>query len=205
MKIKTIDELSLDECQQLIAENPTSSNISEVIKRKNFLLMNRDNDRTDLEYEAFLVKYRRLDVLQNYHDAFLLVLSTIRSSMTNRQEDIRALGIKMLETNARRIWKWSSFWGYGELQLDFDYGCSSDWLIDRAIEAQFTKVKTQNKRIIIGSFPGLSWHSYFLANKDANCSLRYSHAGFAKKQDIDKMLNIIGKRLIDEAIRCSRN
>lgn len=103
MKIKTIDELSLDECQQLIAENPNSSNISEVIKRKNFLLMNRDNDRTDLEYEAFLVKYRRLDVLQNYHDAFLLVLSTIRSSMTNRQEDIRALGIKMLETNARRI------------------------------------------------------------------------------------------------------
>ncbi len=205
MKIKSIDDFTLEECQQFITENPNSSDMPEVVKRMNFLLINQANDTTDIEYENFVVKFRRLEVVQNYHDAFLLVLAMLRTTKTNKRKEICDLGIKILETNIRKIWKWSSFRGYGELKLDYDYSCSSDWLIDRAIEAQFTKVKTQNKRIFIGSFPGLSWHSYFLANKGANYSIRYSNAGFAKKQDIDKMLNIIGKRLIDEAIRCSRN
>lgn len=203
MKIKSIDDFSLEECQQFIAENPNSSYMSEVIKRMNFLLINQVNDTTDIEYEDFLVRLRRFEVVQNYHDAFLLVLSTIRSSTINRKKDICALGVKMLETNIRKVWKWSSFFGYGELKLDYDYGCSSDWLIDRAIEAQFTKVKKQNKSIIIGPFPSLSWHSYYLSNKGANYSIRYSHAGFAQKQDINKMLYTIGLRLIEEAIRCS--
>lgn len=203
MKIKSIDDLTLEECQQFITENPNSSDMPEVVKRMNFLLINQANDTTDIEYENFVVKFRRLEVVQNYHDAFLLVLAMLRTTKTNKRKEICDLGIKILETNIRKIWKWSSLWGYGELQLDFDYGCSSDWLTDRAIEAQFTKVKTYNKQIIIGACPGLLWHSYYLANKGANCSLRYTHAGFAKKQDIDKMLNIIGKQLIEEAIRCS--
>ena len=135
--------------------------------------------------------------MQNYHDAFLLVLSTIRSSTINRKKDICALGIKMLKNNARRIWK------CGELKLDYDYGCSSDCLIDIAIENQFTKLKIQNNRIVIGSFPGLSWHCYYMENKGTHYNLRYYHSWFAQKQDIDKMLNAIGKRLIEEAIRCS--
>lgn len=203
MKIKSINDFTLKECQQFIADNPNSSEKSEVIKRMNFLLINQANDTTDIEYEDFLVRLRRLEVVQNYHDAFLLVLSTLRSSTIKRKKDICAHGIKILETNIRKIWKWSSFLGYGELKLDYDYSCSSDWLIDRAIETQFTKVKIHNKRIIIGSFPGLSWHSYYLVNKGTNYSIRYSYTGFAKKQDIDKMLIIIGKRLIEEAIRCS--
>lgn len=206
MRIRSIDTFTLEDCKQFIAQNPDSSDLSLVVNRMNYLLTNHDNDYTDIEYEEFLVKYKRLDVLQNYHDAFLLVLSTIRSSTTNRKKDICALGIKMLETNVRRIWKWkwSSFGGYGELKLDYDYGCSPDWLIDRAIEAQFTKVKPHNKGIIIGNL-FVSWHNYYLVNKGANCSLRYSYGwiGPVWNQDINKMLYAIGRQLIEEAIRCS--
>lgn len=203
MKIKSIDTFTLEECQHFISHNPNSSDIPIVVKRMNYLLTYQDNGTTDIEYEDFIIKFRRLYVAQNFHDAFLLLLSSLRSSKKNRKEEICALGIKMLETNVRKIWRWFPFGGYGELKLDYDYGCNLDWLIDRAIEAQFTKVRIQNKGVVIGPFPSFSWHCYYLANKGENYSIRYSNNLFASKQDIDNMLKSIGKQLIKEAIKYS--
>lgn len=69
----------------------------------NYLLTNQDNNYTDIEYENFIIRFKRLEVMQNYHDAFLLVLSMHRTSKTNNRKEICDRGIKILETNIRGI------------------------------------------------------------------------------------------------------
>ena len=205
MKIKSIDTFTLEECQQFIAENPNSSDMSEVIKRMNYLLNNQVIDTTDIEYEEFLVKLRRLTILQNYHDAFLLVLSMLRSCTINRKDEIYRLGIKMLETNIRKIWTYKWLGGGYELKFDYDYGCCNvDWLIDRAIESQFAKVRIIPTGVVIGRLPSYSWHRYDFVKKGESYTLRYRYSFKTPAQDIDKMLDAIGRRLIEEAIRSSK-
>ena len=192
----------------------------EVKNRLNFLQENRQPDivpppappvpspETDLLYEDFVVKFRRLTALKNYSDAFLLALTTLRSSTKNK-DDVRKVALGILDTNVMDIWPYSTFWGYGELRLDYDYEIDVDWLIDRAIELNFSKIKKVKDVLIgediliIGTYPGLCRHGYYIKKKAGKYCLRYYKQRMTQKRDYENMLKAIGKQLLEEAIKCS--
>lgn len=119
MKIKSIDDLTLAECQEYLDENPSGELAQEVVKRMEYLkqLENRklqqDNSR---RLNEFKTEFNRYYATRRYVDAFALCLNNINSV------DDKTV---VLDNANSVIHKLKNC-----IQLPYSWSISYDWLIN---------------------------------------------------------------------------
>lgn len=78
MKIKSIDNFTLEECNEYLSSNPNGEYVQKVLERMKYLSQSKERESHNA-HEDFLKQFNRHYVTGEYNDAFLLCLNSINT------------------------------------------------------------------------------------------------------------------------------
>ena len=78
MKIKSIDNFTLEECNEYLNSNPNGEYVQKVLERMKYLSQSKERESHNA-HEDFLKQFNRHYVTGEYNDAFLLCLNSINT------------------------------------------------------------------------------------------------------------------------------
>lgn len=130
MKIKSIDDFTLTECQEYLDTNPNGEFAQEVVQRMEYLqqiIAQRSQQNNDRWINEFNTEFNRHFATQRYEEAFAICLKYL--SKVDRKAEIVEKANSVIPKLKNRI------------QLPSSVAISYDWLIDQLVLNGYDKMK----------------------------------------------------------------
>lgn len=130
MKIKNINDLTLDECQEYLDENPNGELAQEVVQRLEYLqdIKNRELQQEHVRrINDFNIEFNRYYATQRYDGAFAICLKYICEA-ENKTEIIEKANIVIPKLKSN-------------IQIPSSISISYDWLIDQLVLNGYNNMK----------------------------------------------------------------
>lgn len=130
MKIKSVENFSLAECQEYLDTNPNGEFAQEVVQRMEYLqqiIARRSQQNNDRWINEFNTEFNRHFATQRYEEAFAICLKYL--SKVDRKAEIVEKANSVIPKLKNRI------------QLPSSVAISYDWLIDQLVLNGYDKMK----------------------------------------------------------------
>lgn len=130
MKIKSVENFSLAECQEYLDTNPNGEFAQEVVQRMEYLqqiIARRSQQNNDRWINEFNTEFNRHFATQRYEEAFAICLKYL--SKVDRKAEIVEKANSVIPKLKNRI------------QLPSSVAISYDWLIDQLVLKGYDKMK----------------------------------------------------------------
>ena len=195
MKIKSIDDLTLAECQEYLDVNPNGEHAREVSVRMEYLQGAVQNKKKQ-ELEEYEKEYRRLYATEKFLAAFYESLHIL--SMYGE--------IKYVRKNAEEALKHISPKHEGIASPKVSVEVDNDWLIDLfsnngyklaiiSPDKDYHYERIRIKRVVLSDY---AFKAYI--NNDKSSWIYWKYKGYSLPSK--KIIIMIGNALIEEAILC---